>query len=352
MAFDLNSLVRPNILKLKPYSSARSEFVGEAEVFLDANENAFGSPAGDSYNRYPDPLQTELKRLLAEINSVRSEQIFVGNGSDEAIDLLFRIFCEPECDEAIICPPTYGMYKVSAEINDVGVREVPLTREFQLDADKILAEQTERTKMLFICSPNNPTGNLMDHLAVTRLLEEFRGIVVIDEAYIHFASEQSMSASLASYPNLVVMQTFSKAWGMAGLRVGTAYASPEIIALMNAVKPPYNVSSIAQRAVIEALGERGRVEEWITRTIKQRRRLITALAAFPFVRKIYPTDANFVLVSTHDAKAIYRHLIDVKIVVRDRSSVALCEGCLRITVGTPNENTLLLSALAAFGKGL
>jgi histidinol-phosphate aminotransferase len=330
MAFDLQSIVRPNILKLKPYSSARSEFAGEAEVFLDANENAFGSPAGDSYNRYPDPLQKELKGRIAELNSVTPEQIFVGNGSDEAIDLLFRIFCEPRRDEAIICPPTYGMYRVSADINDVAIREVPLTAHFELDVDAILAAQTAKTKLLFICSPNNPTGNLMDRASVERLLEEFRGVVVIDEAYIHFASDASMIPSLASYPNLVVMQTFSKAWGMAGLRVGTAYASPEIISLMNAVKPPYNVSSIAQRAVAEAMAERGSVEDWVKRTLEQRSRLIDKLAEFPFVRKIYPTDANFVLVSTDDAKAIYRFLTEAKIVVRDRSSVILCEGCLRI----------------------
>lgn len=348
MAFDLNRLVRPNIMRLKPYSSARTEFAGDAEVFLDANENAFDSPAGSGYNRYPDPLQKELKGLIGLTNGLVSEQMFVGNGSDEAIDLLFRIFCEPGRDETIVCPPTYGMYSVSADINDVSIREVPLTSEFQLDVDGILAAASEQTKLLFICSPNNPTGNLMRCADIVRLVDKFDGIVVIDEAYIHFAEVPSMLKELERFPNLIVLQTFSKAWGMAGLRVGMAYASTEIIALMNAVKPPYNVSGLAQRAVIEALGDKDRVEDWIKRTLSERERLVTELGKLSFVKKIYPSDANFVLIKMDDARAVYKYLIEKKIVVRDRSNVQLCEGCLRITVGTEEENERLLHAMARF----
>ncbi len=346
MALDLNRLVRPNILRLKPYSSARSEFEGDAEIFLDANENPFGSPVGESYNRYPDPLQKELKALIGLTNRLFSEQMFVGNGSDEAIDLLFRIFCEPGCDEAIVCPPTYGMYSVSADINDVSIREVPLKNEFQLDVEAILSAVNERTKLIFICSPNNPTGNLMRRADIEKLLKGFGGIVVIDEAYIHFAAEPSLITELNRFPNLVVLQTFSKAWGMAGLRVGMAYASEEIISLMNAVKPPYNVSGIAQRAVIEALADNDSVEVWIRRTLSERDRLVSELGTLSFVQKIYPSDANFVLVKMEDASGIYRYLIQQKIVVRDRSNVRLCEGCLRVTVGTEEENARLLAALA------
>ena len=350
MAFELNDFVRPNILRLRPYSSARSEFAGDAEIFLDANENAFGSPAGESFNRYPDPLQQELKAKIAELNGLSSEHMFIGNGSDEAIDLLFRIFCVPGRDEVIVCPPTYGMYGVSADINDVEIREVALTGEFQLDVEAILSAVSERTRLIFICSPNNPTGNLMRRADIERLLEGFSGIVVIDEAYIHFAAEPSMIAKLDRFPNLVVLQTFSKAWGMAGLRVGMAYASAEIIAMMNIVKPPYNVSDIAQRAVIDALADKDLIENWIGRTLLERERLVTKLLGLSFVEKIYPSDANFVLVKTNDARGIYNYLVDHKIVVRDRSNVHLCKGCLRITVGTEVENTRLLAELAAFGE--
>lgn len=349
MVFDLNRLVRPNILRLKPYSSARSEFAGDAEIFLDANENAFGSPAGDGYNRYPDPLQKELKALIGLTNGLAAEQMFVGNGSDEAIDLLFRIFCEPGRDEVIVCPPTYGMYSVSADINDVVVREVPLTNGFQLDVDAILSAMNERTKMIFVCSPNNPTGNLMRRADIESLLNSFRGMVVIDEAYIHFAAEPSLIAELERSPTLVVLQTFSKAWGMAGLRVGMAYASADIVALMNAVKPPYNVSGVAQNAVIEALADKDSVEDWIRRTLTERGRLVGELSNLSFVQTIYPSDANFLLVKTDDARGIYKYLIEQKIVIRDRSNVRLCEGCLRITVGTEEENDRLLESIRHFG---
>ncbi|HEX6280530.1 MAG TPA: histidinol-phosphate transaminase, partial [Pyrinomonadaceae bacterium] len=278
MSFDLLKLVRPNIRRLKPYSSARSEFAGSAEVFLDANENAFGSPAGSGYNRYPDPRQKELKRRISDINGVDPARIFVGNGSDEAIDLLFRIFCEPGRDTCIVCSPTYGMYRVSADINDVHVIEVPLTAEFQLDVSSILAGVTESTKLIFVCSPNNPTGNLMRRDDVIEIARYFSGIVVVDEAYVHFAETGSMIADLAGLPNLIVLQTFSKAWGMAGLRVGLAFASEAVIDLMNRVKPPYNVSGIAQQAVLSALDRRYEVESWVTDVLSERRRLIESFS--------------------------------------------------------------------------
>ena len=349
MTFDLEKLVRPNILRLRPYSSARGEFAGEAEVFLDANENAFASPAGDGLNRYPDPLQKELKARVSGLNRLATENIFIGNGSDEAIDLLFRIFCEPGRDNCIICPPTYGMYKVSADINDVAVKEVRLTADFQLDVSAVLNAVDEDTKLIFICSPNNPTGNLMRREDVIEIARAFNGIVVIDEAYIHFADTDSFTKELDRFPNLIVLQTFSKAWGMAGLRLGLAFADAAIIDLMNRVKPPYNVSGIAQRAVLEAIGKTDKMQAWVHETLRERGRLAEALERFDFVTRIFPTDANFVLIRTSGANAIYRHLIDARIVVRDRSNVELCEGSLRITVGTPEENSRLLNALASFG---
>ncbi len=351
MTFDLHSLVRSNIRNLKPYSSARSEFEGSAEVFLDANENAFGSPAGIGLNRYPDPLQRELKDRIAAMKGVSWEQIFVGNGSDEAIDLLFRIFCEPGRDQVITCPPTYGMYRVSADINDLAVREVPLTEGFQLDVPAILAGVSDATKLIFICSPNNPTGNLMSRDSVLAIARQFKGIVVVDEAYIDYADVASLIAELGSFPNLVILQTFSKAWGMAGVRVGLAFARTEIIDLMNRVKPPYNVSGIAQQAVLDALESGPTVTDWITSAREERKGLEGSLSALSIVQQIFPSDANFLLVKVDDAKATYRYLIDEKIVVRDRSNVDLCEGCLRITVGTGEENRRLISALSRFGIG-
>jgi histidinol-phosphate aminotransferase len=348
MSFDLDSLVRANIRRLKPYSSARSEFVGSAEVFLDANENAFGSAAGGSYNRYPDPLQKQLKDRISEINGVDTASIFVGNGSDEAIDLLFRIFCEPGKDSCIICPPTYGMYEVSADINDVAVTKIPLTTDFQLDVDLVLAGILSNTKLIFICSPNNPTGNLMRREDVIRIAEDFNGTVVVDEAYIHFADSALMVNEIGRLPNLVVLQTFSKAWGMAGLRVGMAFANRGIIDLMNRVKPPYNISGIAQTAALAAIEKRDEVDDWIKQTLQGRSWLTAALLQLPLVQKIYPTDANFVLVKVDDADAVYEHLIADGIVVRNRSNVELCEDCLRITVGTPDENERLVLALESY----
>lgn len=349
MTFDLQILVRNNIRNLKPYSSARSEFEGSAEVFLDANENAFGSPAGLGLNRYPDPLQRALKDRIGAIKGVSPSQIFVGNGSDEAIDLLFRIFCEPARDEVITCPPTYGMYRVSADINDVAVREIRLTYDFQLDVPAILAAISASTKLIFICSPNNPTGNLMSRESVLEIARQFEGIVVVDEAYIDFADEPSLIAELSEQPNLVVLQTFSKAWGMAGVRVGLAFASSEIIDLINRVKPPYNVSGVAQQAVIDALDSEATVNAWIDAAKAERLRLENSLIALDIVQQVYRSNANFLLVQVDDANAIYQYLIDEKIVVRNRNNVELCEGCLRITVGTPEENERLLAASVRFG---
>ncbi|MBP9108548.1 MAG: histidinol-phosphate transaminase [Pyrinomonadaceae bacterium] len=350
MTFELENLVRPNIRNLKPYSSARSEFEGSAEVFLDANENAFGSPAGAGLNRYPDPLQRELKDRVASIKGVSPSQIFVGNGSDEAIDLLFRIFCESGRDTVITCPPTYGMYRVSADINDVTVREIRLTADFQLDVPAILAAISATTKLIFICSPNNPTGNLMSREAILEIARQFKGIVVVDEAYIDFAPEPSMIAELDALPNLVVLQTFSKAWGMAGVRVGLAFASSKIIDLMNRVKPPYNVSGIAQQATIDALDSRSTVKNWIESARNERSRLEKVLTEVHLVKRVYPSDANFLLVQVDDANSIYQYLIEKKIVVRNRNNIELCEGCLRITVGTYEENTAVLDALKQFSR--
>lgn len=347
MTFDLQSLVRKNIRNLKPYSSARSEFEGSADVFLDANENAFGSPAGFGLNRYPDPLQQMLKGRIASMRGVLPSQIFVGNGSDEAIDLLFRIFCEPGKDDVITCPPTYGMYRVSAYINDIAVLEVRLTDDFQLDIPAILTGISDATKLIFICSPNNPTGNLMDRESILMIARQSNGIVIVDEAYIDFADEPSMLAELSELPNLVVLQTFSKAWGMAGVRVGLAFASSEIIDLMSRVKPPYNVSGLAQQAVINALDSKATVSSWIDAARLERLRLESSLIDLDIVKRVYTSDANFLLVEVDGANAVYKYLIDEKIVVRNRNNVELCEGCLRITVGTPDENERLLAALGS-----
>lgn len=349
MTFDLDRLVRRNIRDLNPYSSARSEFAGMAEIFLDANENAFGSPAGPGFNRYPDPLQTELKGRIASIKNADPSQIFVGNGSDEAIDLLYRVFCQPGRDAAIICPPTYGMYRVSADVNDIGVREVPLTPNFQLDVRAILSAVDQDTKLIFVCSPNNPTGNVMNRSAVVEIAESFRGIVVIDEAYIDFADEPSMISELVNLPNLVILQTFSKAWAMAGLRVGLAFASSPLIDLLNRVKPPYNVSGVAQQAVIAALDDGASdIANWIETARSERQRMTPSLSGLSLVQIVYPSNANFLLAKVTDAAAIYRFLLEEGIVVRDRSQVELCEGCLRITVGTSEENDRLLEALRRF----
>ena len=345
MNFILENLVRENIKRLVPYSSARKEFTGAAQIFLDANENSFGSPLPENYNRYPDPLQTEIKRILAAEKGVDENEIFVGNGSDEAIDLLFRIFCEPRRDNVLICPPTYGMYEVSAAINDVSVKRANLTEDFRLNLGAIRAAIDQTTKLFFICSPNNPTGNSFRRAEILKLAENFAGIVVVDEAYVHFSGEKSLIDEIGNFANLVVLQTFSKAWGLAGLRVGLAFANAEIIRLFNRVKPPYNVSQIAQAAILEALENKRDVEKTVAEIIAEREKLVKNLSEFSFARKIYPSDANFVLVRTTDADAIYKFLLQEKIVVRNRNNVELCAGCLRITVGTADENEELIEAL-------
>jgi histidinol-phosphate aminotransferase len=346
--FNINNLIRQNIASLVPYSSARDEFKGEASVYLDANENAFGSPLGQQYNRYPDPLQYKVKKRLSEIKGVPVRNIFLGNGSDEAIDILFRSFCNPGIDNVILVPPTYGMYQVSANINDVEARKVMLTEDYQLNLEGVAETIDKYTKLIFICSPNNPTGNSINRDDIETLLANFSGLVVIDEAYINFSRQKTFIQELTEYPNLVVLQTLSKAWGLAGLRVGMAFASEEIIEVMNKVKPPYNINEASQELALKALENVEQVNAWIKETLLQRDKLVLRLKNFDFVVDIYPSDANFILVKTTGPKAIYNFLVDKGIIVRDRSKVDLCEGCLRITVGTPAENDILLDALKEY----
>jgi len=343
--FDLNNLIRDNIKTLKPYSSARHEFKGKASVFLDANENPYGSPLPDKFNRYPDPLQWQLKFQIAGIKGVPAENIFIGNGSDEVIDLAFRIFCIPAKDNVIICPPTYGMYEVSGNINDVEVRKVNLTNDFQLDVEGVMNAIDTNTKLIFICSPNNPTGNNMHREDVEIILNNFSGIVIIDEAYINYSKQKTFIQELTEYPNLVVMQTLSKAWGLAALRLGLCYASMDIIDLFNKVKPPYNINDASQLLALEALQNADLVNEWITASVQQKEIVIKELSAFNFVEKIYPSDANFFLMKVKDASKLYDYLAENEIVVRNRSRDTGCENCLRITIGTPEENQQLLRLL-------
>src|SRR5215831_6258507 len=347
MSFDLNFLVRENVKKLTPYSSARDDFKGEAKVFLDANENSLGSPLTKWYNRYPDPHQLKVKQKLSEIKGVPVENIFLGNGSDECIDILQRAFCEPGVDDIIICPPTYGMYEVCANINDVKTKKVNLTKEFQLDLGAIEKAIDGNTKMIFLCSPNNPTANSLYPEDVEAILNNYFGLVVLDEAYINFSKQRSFSIQLNDYPNLVVMQTLSKAWGLAALRVGIAMASEEIISVMNKIKPPYNINQASQELALQALNEVEQVNDMIKEIVKEREILAEALVNLSSIEKVYPSDANFLLVKVNDPVAIYKKLLERRIVVRDRSKVELCEGCLRITVGTAEENQTLLYALAA-----
>lgn len=344
----LGGLLRENIKRLVPYSSARDEYQGEASVFLDANENAFGSPLDQQFNRYPDPLQFDLKKRITEIKGVPPRNIFIGNGSDEAIDILFRSFCNPGVDNVVLVPPTYGMYEVSANINDIEARKVNLTEDYQLNLEGIAEAIDKNTKLIFICSPNNPTGNSINRDDIQTLLANFSGIVVVDEAYINFSRQKSFIQELTEYSNLVVMQTLSKAWGLAGLRVGMAFASEEIIEVMNKVKPPYNVNESSQQLALAALANVGQVNEWIKETLAQRDRLVLALKDLEFVLDIYPSDANFILVKTTNANGIYDFLVKRGIIVRNRSKVELCEGCLRITIGTPDENSILLETLKTF----
>ena len=345
--FSLDKLVRPNIQRLTPYSCARDEFKGRAaKVFLDANENPYNTP----FNRYPDPLQEELKAKLAPVKGVAPQCIFLGNGSDEAIDLVYRIFCEPGRDNVVAIAPTYGMYSVCADINDVEYRAVPLRQDFTLDADALLAATDSRTKVIWLCSPNNPTGNALERAAVERIIKEFQGIVVVDEAYSDFNDLRPFRLDLDRFPNIIVLNTFSKLWASAAIRLGMAFASPEIIALFNKVKYPYNVNILTQKQAVAMLSDLQHINLWRATLLKERSHLLPAIAELPICKAVYPSDANFFLARVTDANDIYRYLVDNGIIVRNRSRVELCDNCLRFTIGTPEENNALLGALRRYRR--
>ncbi len=345
MGFELDKVVRPNIKTLKPYSSAKDEYTGEAKVLLDANENSLGSPLTKWYNRYPDPYQLEVKEKLAFVKQIAANQIFLGNGSDECIDILFRTFCEPGKDNIIICPPTYPMYEVGANINDIEIQKAPLLEDYQLNVAHIEQLVNERTKIIWICSPNNPTGNSLDRIDIETILNHFDGRVVVDEAYINFSKQKSFVQSLIDYPNLVVLQTLSKAWGLAGLRLGMCFASPEIIGFMNKVKAPYNINIVTQELALQALEEVGQVNDMIKLLVDMRIALAEVISSMPHVVKVFPSDTNFLFVKILHARKLYEYLLTEGIIVRDRSTLELCEDSLRITVGTEQENTALVDAM-------
>ena len=343
----LENLVRKNILALKPYSCARDEFKGrEAHVFLDANESAYNPP----YNRYPDPLQEALKKDLSLVKGVHPERIFLGNGSDEAIDLVYRVFCEPGVDNVVAIEPTYGMYKVCADINNVEYRPVCLSADYAMSAEALLQACDEHTKVVWICSPNNPTGNDMDRRELQKLLLEFKGIVVVDEAYGDFSDLRPMRSFLDHFPRMIVLNTFSKAWASAGIRLGMAFASEEIIELFNKVKYPYNVNLLTQEKARELLADMQKVERWVNEVRYERKHMIPCLMELPVVKKVYPSSANFLLVQVTDADAIYAYLVDRGIIVRNRNRVTLCQNALRITIGSKTENNELLGALRSYRK--
>ncbi len=338
----MNNLLRKNIASLEAYSSARDEFQGEASVYLDANESPFNAP----YNRYPDPLQRELKKLISSIKYVPSDNIFLGNGSDEPIDLIYRAFCEPRVDNVVAIEPTYGMYKVCANINDVEYRKVMLSDDFQLNAQNLLQATDSNTKVIWICSPNNPTANLLDKNEILEVLDNFKGIVVVDEAYIDFANDEGFKNYLSDYPHLIILQTFSKAWGKAAIRLGMAFASNEIISIFNKIKYPYNINLLTQQHALESIKkDKLQVSAWIETSINERERVEKSLRQLNLVQKIYPSNANFLLIRVENANKIYNDLVEQGIIVRNRNSVALCAGCLRITIGTKEENNILLEAL-------
>ncbi len=340
--FELMKQVRPNIWKLEPYSCARDEFKGEASVYLDANENPFNAP----YCRYPDPMQWKLKTALSKRKGINKKNIFLGNGSDEAIDLVYRIFCEPKEDNVVAIAPTYGMYKVCADVNNVEYRSVPLDENFHFSAKKLLEKTDENTRVIWLCSPNNPTGNLLDNTEIETLLKSFNGIVVVDEAYIDFANVKSWSEHLSEFPNLIVLQTLSKAWACAGIRLGIAYASEAIIGLFNKVKYPYNVNFLTQEKSIEILKDIDGFNAHLHIILQERDRVQRVLSELPMVKKMYHTDSNFVLVKVNDANKTYQYLVNRGIIVRNRNTVLLCGNCLRITFGSPEENDTLLEALS------
>jgi histidinol-phosphate aminotransferase len=348
--FDLKKILRPHILTLTPYASARDEYTGTEGIFLDANENPLGSVTPQAYNRYPDPYQWALKEKIAAIRHVPARQIFLGNGSDEAIDLIIRATCIPAQDEVILLPPTYGMYEVSANIHDVRLVKVPLTPDFQIDVPAVLKAITPRTKLIFLCSPNNPTANLLRTQDIQQIIEHFDGLVVVDEAYIDFAPEHTFVSKIREYPNLVVLQTFSKAWGLAGLRLGMAFASAELIQVLNKLKAPYNINILTQEAVEQHISNIAAKDKMVAQILQDKQTLIENLQQLPVVEKIHPSDANFLLVKVKDASAVYHHLINDRIIVRDRSKVILCEGCLRISVGSAEENKQLVASLKSFSE--
>ena len=338
----LEELCRPNIWSLAPYSSARNEYAGrEARVFLDANENPYNNP----FNRYPDPLQLEVKAAIQKVKGVPVENIFLGNGSDEAIDLPYRCFCRPGIDNVVAIEPTYGMYKVCADINDVEYRPVLLDEHYQITAEQLLCACDDKTKIIWLCSPNNPTGNSLIREEIVRTIEGFDGIVIVDEAYSDFSAQQPLRTELAKYPNLVVLNTMSKAWGCAAIRLGMAFASQEIIGLFNKVKYPYNVNILTQRQALEALNDPFQVDKWVRMLKLERDRMIEAFKLLPTCKQVYPTDANFFLAKMTDAQGIYDYLVDKGVIVRNRTRVKLCQNCLRITIGTKTENNELIAAL-------
>ncbi|WPZ10540.1 histidinol-phosphate transaminase [Roseivirga spongicola] len=343
--FNPTDLLRPHLKQLVPYSSARDDYKGKDGVFLDANENPIGSITEENWNRYPDPYQLELKAKLAEIKGINAEQIFLGNGSDEPIDLLYRAFCEPQTDEVIINPPTYGMYKVSADINNVKAKEVLLTNQYDLDTQALLSAIQPNTKIIWICSPNNPTGNDVSLEKIEIILKGFKGLVVVDEAYIDFADRPSFTTRLNEFPNLIVLQTMSKAWGLASLRLGMAFCSPETVAILNRIKPPYNLSGLTQRTVLNALNNLEKKDQMVAEILENREELQNELEALEIVKRVYPTDSNFYLVKMKDAKEVYLKLIEKQVILRDRSKVVLCEDGIRITIGTKEENKKLIEEL-------
>ena len=343
---DINKLQRLNIKTLQPYSSARNEYSGRNGIFLDANENPNNGP----YNRYPDPLQRRVKNKIAEIKGIKPDNMFLGNGSDEAIDLLIRAFCQPGVDNILSIEPSYGMYKVCADINDVEFNKVLLTDEFQLDVDAMLEMMNRNTKLVFLCSPNNPTSNSFKEDDIRKIIEKFEGLVVLDEAYVDFSNQQGFLHKLDEYQNLVILQTFSKAWGLAGIRLGMCFADSRIISAMNKIKYPYNVNQLTLAIALDALHLKEKVKDkWIEEILKERERISKELLKFPDVLKIFPSDANFLLVRFKNPGKLYAYLISKRIIVRDRSKASLCEGCLRITIGTKAENDMLLKAMEEFG---
>ena len=346
MTFNLQNIVRKHLLTLAPYSSARDEYTGKEGIFLDANENPLGSATPENWNRYPDPYQVDIKEKLAPLKGCRPTQIFLGNGSDEPIDLIIRLICEPKEDNIIILPPTYGMYEVSANVNNVEAQKIPLTADYQLDTDKIIASINSNTKLIFICSPNNPTGNLIDRRAILEIIENFQqGLVIIDEAYNDFSNEPSFISELDKFQNVMVLQTFSKAWGLAALRLGMAFGSEELIKLLNKIKYPYNINGLTQRALLDNIHNIDFMYDSVKKLNQNREKVIIELKKLPDVLNIFPSDANFLLVKFTNATKIFNYLIEKKVIVRDRSKVILCDDSLRISIGSEEENHVLINLL-------